>query len=116
MEVKKCMGRYYIGDIEGKFWFGIQDSDDASFFGGNERPLEKGFLEYTFNKSHISEIEQGIKNCLEMLGENKTTFDTFFENNETYSDEMLVEAGFKEEKVTELLEWYARLKLGEKIR
>jgi len=27
------MGRYYNGDIEGKFWFGIQDSNDASFFG-----------------------------------------------------------------------------------
>ena len=22
------MGRFYHGDIEGKFWFGIQDSDD----------------------------------------------------------------------------------------
>ncbi len=24
------MGRFYNGDIEGKFWFGIQDSDDIS--------------------------------------------------------------------------------------
>ena len=22
------MGRFYSGDIEGKFWFGVQDSDD----------------------------------------------------------------------------------------
>jgi hypothetical protein len=22
------MGRFYTGDIEGKFWFGIQDSND----------------------------------------------------------------------------------------
>ena len=28
------MGRYYSGDIEGKFWFAVQDSDDAEFFGG----------------------------------------------------------------------------------
>ena len=27
------MGRYYFGDIEGKLWFGIQNSDDADFFG-----------------------------------------------------------------------------------
>jgi hypothetical protein len=27
------MGRYYSGDIEGKFWFGTQDSTDASNFG-----------------------------------------------------------------------------------
>ena len=23
------MGRYYDGDIQGKFWFGVQDSDDV---------------------------------------------------------------------------------------
>jgi len=27
------MGRYYNGDIEGKFWFAVQSSDDADFFG-----------------------------------------------------------------------------------
>ena len=27
------MGRYYRGDIEGKFLFGIQESNDADFFG-----------------------------------------------------------------------------------
>jgi len=28
------MGRYYSGSIAGKFWFGVQDSDDATKFGG----------------------------------------------------------------------------------
>ena len=27
------MGRYYRGDIEGKFLFGVQESNDADFFG-----------------------------------------------------------------------------------
>ena len=27
------MGRYYEGDIEGKFWFAVQESNDADFFG-----------------------------------------------------------------------------------
>jgi hypothetical protein len=27
------MGRYYYGDISGKCWFGVQESDDASHFG-----------------------------------------------------------------------------------
>ena len=31
------MGRYYDGDIEGKFWFGIQSSADGEFFGA--RPI-----------------------------------------------------------------------------
>ena len=33
------MGRYYRGDIEGKFWFAVQQSDDADYFGvEGERP------------------------------------------------------------------------------
>ena len=27
------MGRYYSGDIEGKFWFALQSSDAADRFG-----------------------------------------------------------------------------------
>ena len=27
------MGRWYSGDVEGKFWFGIQDSNAADRFG-----------------------------------------------------------------------------------
>jgi hypothetical protein len=28
------MGREYFGDIEGKFWFAVQSSNDADYFGG----------------------------------------------------------------------------------
>ena len=27
------MGRHYDGDIEGKFWFAVQSSDDGEYFG-----------------------------------------------------------------------------------
>ncbi len=33
MQVCHTMGRYYGGDIAGKFWFGIQNSADARHFG-----------------------------------------------------------------------------------
>lgn len=29
------MGRYYNGDINGKFWFAVQNSDDAEQFGAS---------------------------------------------------------------------------------
>ena len=33
------MGRYYNGDIEGKFWFAVQSSDCADRFGSiGEQP------------------------------------------------------------------------------
>lgn len=40
------MGRYYSGDIEGKFWFAVQSSNAADRFGvsGNE----PNFIQYHF--------------------------------------------------------------------
>ena len=33
------MGRYYNGDIEGKFLFAVQSSNDADFFGQRGKPI-----------------------------------------------------------------------------
>ena len=47
------MGRYYHGDIEGKFWFGVQSSTDAEFFGveGNAN-----FLHYYFDEDNKKDV------------------------------------------------------------
>jgi hypothetical protein len=117
------MGRYYSGDIEGKFWFGVQSSDDASFFGGSdeeiyfededESPYE---LQYFFQTGDLEEIKHGIEECIINLGEYKRRLDDFFVQREGYNDQMIVDAfGIPKEKVWELLVWYARLELGNKI-
>lgn len=108
------MGRYYSGDIEGKFWFGIQSSNDASFFGGEE--IEPNYLDYYFSKDDLPDIEKGVKKCQQELGENKEKLDNFFRDNPTYSFKQVAKAlNIKEGEVDNLLAWYARLELGEKI-
>lgn len=109
------MGRYYRGDIEGKFWFGVQSSDDADFFGGQS--AEPSELDYSFDETELPTVEVGIKECLEELGENKEKLDTYFKANSSYQDKMLSDyLAIEENKLNTVLEWYARLKLGEKIR
>jgi hypothetical protein len=108
------MGRYYSGDINGRFWFCVQSSDDASFFGGEE--IEPNYLEYYFDGSHKDDITLGIGKCLEALGEWKEKLDGFFREHDTYNEARLIEAGIPVDKVNEFLVWYARLELGEKIR
>jgi len=107
------MGRYYSGDIQGKFWFAVQSSDDASFFGGKVQ--EPNHIDYYFETDHIPEIKVGLERCKNALRGYKTKLDKFFKSNEWYNDKMLIEAGFPAGKIKELLEWYARLGLGEKI-
>lgn len=108
------MGRMYSGDIDGKFWFAVQSSDDPSFFGGEE--TEPSVIEYFFGEEHLKDIKAGIRKCKKALGKYKKKLDVFFKDREGYSDEMLV-AEFKipKKKVMEILTWYARLELGEKI-
>jgi len=116
------MGRYYSGDIEGKFWFAVQNSDDADNFGVygeediDENGEETGYLNYQFEESHIPDIQNGINECLEFLGENKQKFDGFFDKHDSYNDQMIVEElGIPKDEVRVLLEHYARLHLGKQI-
>jgi len=107
------MGRYYDGDIDGKFWFAVQSSNDADYFGVEGRYYE---LEYYFNEDNLPDIKKGITDCEETLGCMKELLDLFFEHNNSYTDKMIAEAFYIEvESVKHYLLWYARLRLGKKI-
>lgn len=54
------MGRYYNGDINGKFAFGVQSSGAADQFGcAGQSP---NYLEYYFEETDIPAIKEGLKN------------------------------------------------------
>ena len=117
------MGRYYHGDIEGKFMFGVQSSDDADFFG------VKGYttyLNYNFDECDKPKVKMGLKECKKRLGKHQKQLDEFFrgEGSKGYNDETLLEHLISINpkypiicggKVRELLEWYARFYLGKQI-
>jgi len=64
------MGRYYTGDIEGKFVFGSQSSDAADRFGvtGNTPSM----LEYYYDADDIVGVKAELKVIEESFGEHKT--------------------------------------------
>ena len=80
------MGRYYHGDIEGKFWFGVQSSTDAEFFGveGNAN-----FLHYYFDEDNKKDIVKGKLECERKLGKYKKLLDEFFDSRESYNNQTL---------------------------
>ena len=107
------MGRYYNGDIEGKFWFAIQSSDDADFFGvEGTQPV----LNYYFQEEDLDKVKEGVDKCLKELGKYKEEIDLFFKDRISYNDKALAEyLKVDEKKAVHLLTWYARLGLGQKI-
>ena len=106
------MGRYYHGDIEGKFWFAVQCSSDGDYFGMREQ--EPSYIPYY--SDDLDYAEQGVKECKEVLRGYLTTMRKFFNSRSSYTDKSLAEAlKASEEETAHLLVWYARLTLGEKI-
>lgn len=104
------MGRYYVGDIEGKFWFGLQPSDAASRFGGQE--FEPQYIEYYFDKDDLAKVNEEIEEIIINLGDKKKIIEDFFEGKMSYQDNELTDIGITED----ILREYADLKLGIKIR
>ena len=123
------MGRYYSGDIEGKFWFGVQGSDDAIHFGGTydyidgegevvdeDEQDEAVEINFHFGQEDVESIKEGIQKCLDELGENHEKIEKFFDERDSYNDEILTNAlETSVPKTRSLLEHYARLGLGLKI-
>jgi hypothetical protein len=117
------MGRYYHGDIKGKFWQGIQSSDDARHFGGHETELqdeESGVvheLEYFFYMDDIQDINSGIATCIKDLGVYKEKLDELFDEDSYCSKKDLAKnLGVSKDECSALLESYARLQLGYQIK
>ena len=67
------MGRYYNGDIEGKFWFGLQSSDAADRFGYEGTTTH---LDYYFDQEELPTVEAEIKSIEESIDVQK--IDDFF--------------------------------------
>jgi hypothetical protein len=109
------MGRYYHGDIEGKFWFGVQDSTDASHFGGKETMYSEK-ARYTFRKKDLRSIQSKIEEIQKELGDNYDKIEEFFVDKDSYSPKKLEEhLEVDEKRYQGIMELYARLLLGLKI-
>jgi hypothetical protein len=104
------MGRYYDGDINGKFGFGVQSSDAADRFG--QKGQEPSYIEYYYDKDDLDEVEAEIKRIEDELGDKLETLDKFFLERYGYRDDELSAIGIDSHDISE----YADLGLGRKIR
>jgi hypothetical protein len=114
------MGRYYSGDIEGKFWFAVQGSDASERFGGTKH--EPQYTEYEFNDDDLDKVELEITAIENNLGPIKGLFDEFFDANSGYNNDKLMTfftskgENLTHDKLKKYLSDYADLGLGIQIR
>lgn len=100
------MGRYYSGDIEGKFWFAIQNSDAADRFGCTGQ--QPNCLDYYFDKEdHYDDIKKELAFIKKKLGKKFKKIETIIANSGNLSDSDITREDLSE---------YADYELGLKIK
>lgn len=106
------MSSRYKGDINGEFWFAVQDRRDAIHFGGKEI-LYTDKAEYFFSEEDLSFIQSKILEIQKQLGKNYDRLEDYFKDIDYYC---LIETkkkfGVNSKKIMEL---YARINLGLEI-
>ena len=101
------MGRYYTGDIEGKFWFGLQSSTAADRFGVSYN--EPNYVEYYYDQENLEGVETEIKSIEDALGDKIKIIDDFsylmLMTDGIYDAKFVVEANLEKlEKWKEFIE------------
>ena len=104
------MGRYYDGDINGKFWFAVQSSDAADRFG--VQGYQPNYIKYCYCEEDLQGVEDEIKRIEDALGDKLQKLNNFFKDRLSYSDDKLEDIGIDKHDLSE----YADLELGIKIR
>jgi hypothetical protein len=97
------MGRYYTGDIEGKFMFAVQGSDAGERFGAHE--LDNHVIHYYIQRESYDDIVKELKSieesgCLERA-------------------EVIMREGYEMESLPLIykdLQGYADYRMGKKIK
>ena len=116
MKNRRCdIGRYYSGDIDGKFWFGVQSSDAADRFGvTGSAPSE---LYYYFYESDLEGVEQELKIIELSYGDYFKKLDEFFGSKSYYTDNELIQYLNVDKKLfSVIMKEYADYILGMKIK
>lgn len=103
------MGRYYSGDIEGKFAFAVQPSTAPEvYLGANATSIRYCWSDKDALKGTIDQIKNRMKHRYDQIVQ-------FFSEHDCYTDEKLAEyLHTTEEDVRSLLLDYYNYRLGEK--
>ena len=102
------MGRYYSGDINGKFMFAVQRTDAGTRFGATEQ--EAYIVEYAVNREQYNRIQKELESILKTGSVDRVN--KMFDEHNSYNNERM-----KEYNVTDSdLEQYADYVLGSKMK
>lgn len=101
------MGRYYNGDVNGKFMFAVQSSDAHKRFGAEEQ--ERAYIDYEISRDKyddiVKELDSIDKDSIERVNK-------MFKENAGYNDEIQKEYNVTRHDLSE----YADYRIGKQVK
>lgn len=103
------MGRYYNGDIDGKFMFAVQGSDAGERFGAIEQ--ESGYIDYVvYREDSYKAIVEELKEIEETGAVNRVN--KMFEDDWLFNKEKMKKFGVSSNDMSE----YADHRMGKQMK
>ena len=103
------MGRYYTGDIDGKFMFAVQNSDAGERFGAVSQ--HSNYIDYVVYKEDSYEDICNELNAIEQTGCIKRVT-KMFDNEVGYNDDICQKYGVSQKDLME----FADYRMGKQIK
>ena len=101
------MGRYYNGDVNGKFMFAVQSSDAHIRFGAEE--MERGYIDYEISRENydyiVKELDSIDQGSIERVNK-------MFKENAGYNDEIQKQYNVTSHDLSE----YADNRIGKQVK
>lgn len=103
------MGRYYSGDINGKFMFAVQSSNAGERFEAFD--IEPQYVEYCVKRESYGHIKKTLEE-IEKTGAVKRVEDMFENEDGLYNDDIQKKHNVSDSDLSEYADWI----LGSKIK
>ena len=85
------MGRHISGDVEGKCWFAVQNSDFMDRFGASY--YEPNYIDYCYTVDHLEDMRAELKSIEESMGDQMQKYEEFFAEARGYTTKMMEKEG-----------------------
>lgn len=102
------MGRYYYGDIQGKFMFAVQSSNAGERFGAQE---EEAMTPYFVNRKFYDHIVKELES-IEQSG-SVDRVNKMFDNEMGYDDDTLKQYGVSKDDLSEFADYRLGMNMKE---
>jgi hypothetical protein len=102
------MGRYYNGDINGKFMFAVQSSSAGERFGAFE--IEPQYVEYSVNRESYEHIKKTLKK-IENSGAVERVKNMFENENYGWNEKIKNKYNVSDKDISDYADWILGCKM-----